>query len=401
MPTSDTGQEKRNDKDQVAAHAVEAGMPADSGKPDSTIRTPVNLRSASLLVIAVLLGFTALRLASAVFIPLVMGLMFSYALSPFVNRMVRWHIPRTLAAATLLLGLVGGVGLVIHSLSDDMESLIEAIPEVAQRLRRDLNSPVKNETAETLEKVQRAASELERAAEEAEDESPPDPDVTRVQIEEPRFNVKKYLLPGTLGTLAAAANIAVVLFIAFFLLSAGDRFRRKMVKLAGPTLSKKKVTVQALDEINLQIQRYLLVQVFTSSVVGISTWLAFLWIGVEYASVWGIMFFVLNFIPYIGAMVATSAAMVVGYVQFDSLDMALLIGGVGLLINVLEGYVLTPLMTSHANRMNPVAIFAGVLAWGWLWGIWGLFLGVPILVVIKVVCDRVDDFKAVGELLGN
>jgi predicted PurR-regulated permease PerM len=81
--------------------------------------------------------------------------------------------------------------------------------------------------------------------------------------------------------------------------------------------------------------------------------------------------------------------------------MALLIGGVALLINFAEGYVLTPWLTSRASRMNPVAVFAGVLAWGWLWGIWGLFLGVPILMVIKVVCDRVDDFKAVGELLGE
>jgi predicted PurR-regulated permease PerM len=122
---------------------------------------------------------------------------------------------------------------------------------------------------------------------------------------------------------------------------------------------------------------------------------------VEHAAVWGVLAFVLNFIPYLGNIVATSAAMVIGFSQFGSIEMALLIGGVSLCINSLEGYVLTPWLTSRAIRMNPVAVFAGVLAWGWLWGLWGLFLGVPILLVIKVVCDRVEEFRAVGELLGE
>ena len=145
----------------------------------------------------------------------------------------------------------------------------------------------------------------------------------------------------------------------------------------------------------------MLVQVFISALVGLATWLAFLWIGVEHAAVWGVLTFVLNFIPYLGSIIATSAAMLVGYAQFGSLEMGLLVGGVEMVINLLEGYVLTPLLTSRAIRMNPVAVFAGVLAWGWLWGIWGLFLGVPILVVIKVVCDRVEEFKVVGELLSE
>jgi predicted PurR-regulated permease PerM len=393
--TTDVKSEIADNNGQTAADDVK------SDTSDFPLPTSLNLRSASLVVIAVLLSFAALRLASAVFIPLVMGLMFSYALSPLVNRMERWHIPRALASALLLLGLTTGIGSVINSLGDEMEALVDAIPEVAQKLRRDLNSAAANGPASTIEKVQKAATELERTAEDTQIEPPAASGVTKVQIEEPRFNIMEYLLPSTLGALAAAANIVVVLFIAFFLLVAGDRFRRKLVKLAGPTLTRKKVTLQALDEITHQIQRYLLVQVFTSSVVGIVTWLTFLWIGVEHASVWGIVAFVFNFIPYIGSIITTTAAMVIGYTQFDSLDMVLLIGGAVLVINMLEGYLLTPLMTSHANRMNPVAIFAGVLAWGWLWGIWGLFLGVPILVVIKTVCDRVEDFKVVGELLGK
>jgi predicted PurR-regulated permease PerM len=315
--------------------------------------------------------------------------------------MVRLHIPRALAAAVLLLGIVGGIGTLAYSLSDDTVALIETLPEVAKKLRSAVDRQRTQGPAGAFDTVQKVASEIERTAEESNKDLAPDPDVARVQIEQPKFRVMDYLLPGTLGVAAFVAESAVVLFLAFFLLAAGNNFRRKMVKLAGPTLSQKKLTLQALDEIDQQIQRYLLVQVFTSALVGTATWLAFLWIGVEHAAVWGILTFVLNFIPYLGSLVAGGAAMLIGFSQFGSFEMALLIGGVTLLINSVEGYYLTPWLTGRASRMNPVAVFAGVLAWGWLWGIWGLFLGVPILVVIKVVCDRVDEFKVVGELLGE
>ncbi len=377
-------------------------LPApDPEEPGVLLHSPISLRSAALLVIAVLMSLAALRMASAVFIPLVMGVMVSYALTPLVNRMVQLHIPRTLAAALLLLGIVSGAGTIAWSLSDDTVALIESLPEMAQKLRQGFDAGKTRGAAGTMEKMQKAASEIERGAAEGNSDLQPDRDVAKVQIEKPRFNVKDYLLPGSLGLATAAAKITMVLFIAFFLLASGDHFRRKMVKLAGPTLSKKKLTLRALDEIDLCIQRYLLVQVFTSAMVGIATWLAFLWIGVEHAAVWGVVTFVFNFIPYLGSIIASGAAMLAGFVQFGSFEMALLIGGVELLINTAEGYVLTPWLTSRAGRMNPVAVFAGVLAWGWLWGIWGLFLGVPILMVIKVICDRVDDFKAVGELLGE
>lgn len=362
---------------------------------------PGTLRSASLLVIAVLLSLAALRYAAVVFVPLVLGILLSYALTPLVDLLVRMHIPRALAAAVLMIAIVGGIGTTVYSLRDDTVALIETLPEVAEKLRHALDLQGAEGSTGTINKVQKVASQLERTAQAGNSTLEPDGDVAKVQIEKPKFNVMDYLLPGTLGAAAFAGQSIIVMFVAFFLLAAGNNFRRKMVRLAGPTLTEKKLTVHALDEIGEQIQRYLQVQVFTSALVGMATWLAFLWIGMEHATVWGVLTFVLNFIPYFGSIVASCAAMLIGFSQFGSIEMALLIGGVTLGINSIEGYVLTPWLTSRASRMNPVAIFAGVLAWGWLWGIWGLFLGVPILMVIKVVCDRVDEFKAIGELLGE
>lgn len=404
LPTpadADASAEATTDAALASAAAPVAPLlaPADDA-PKVLLNAPVDVRSVSLVVIAVLASLVVLHWASAVFVPLLLGLMFSYALTPLVDRMVRLRIPRTLAAAALLAAIAGGMVSLTYSLSDDAASMIETLPEAAQKLRRGLEGQRSQGPAGAIEKVQKAATELERAAE-AGASPAPGRGVAKVQIEKPRFNVKDYLWTGTVGLLTAAGQAAVVLFITFFLLASGDTFRRKMVKIAGPTLAQKKLTLQALDEIDLQIQRYLLVQLFTSALVGTATGLAFLWLGVEHAGVWGVVTFVLNFIPYLGSIVVTGASALMGFVQFGSFEMALLVGGVALLINSIEGYILTPWLTGRASRMNPVAVFVGVLAWGWLWGIWGLFLGVPILMVIKAVCDRVDDLKAVGELLGD
>ena len=370
--------------------------------PHVLLRSPVDVRSASLAILAVLASLYVLHWASAVFIPLLLGVMFSYALTPLVNRLVRWRLPRTLAAALLLVAIVSGIGSIAYTLGDEAAAMVEGLPAAAQKLRRGLEGQRRQGPAATIETMQKAATEIERAAEDGASAGPPPArGVTKVQIEKSRFNIKDYLWPGAIGLAAALGQTTVVIFITFFLLASGDTFRRKMVRIAGPTFGQKKLTLQALDEIDDQIQRYLMVQVFTSALVGVATWLAFLWIGVDNAAVWGAVTFVLNFIPYLGSIVVTGGSALLGFVQFGNFEMALLIGGAALFINSIEGYILTPWLTGKASRMNPVAVFVGVLAWGWLWGVWGLFLGVPILLAIKAVCDRVEDLKPVGELLGD
>lgn len=366
-----------------------------------TLHLPVNVRSLSLGVLAVVAVLFALHWARDVFIPVLLGIMLSYALAPVVNWLVRWRVPRTVAAAALLVSLLGGLGGTAWGLSDDANELVQTLPEAAQKLRQALRSKVaKSDTA--IEKVQKAATELERAAQESgASGSTAARGVMRVQVEKPSFKVTDYLWTGTVGLLSFAGQTIMVFFITFFLLASGDTFRRKMVKIAGPTFTKKKITVQALDEITGQIQRYLLVQVFTSLLVGAASWLAYMWIGLEHAAVWGVVAGVLNLVPYIGSIAVTGGTALVGFMQFGTMEMALAVAGVSLLINSIEGYLLTPWLTSRASRMNPVVIFIGVLGWGWLWGIWGLLLGIPIMMVIKAICDRVDDLKPIGELLGS
>jgi predicted PurR-regulated permease PerM len=373
--------------------------PAETATP--LTRAPVEAHSIALTVLAVLAVVFVLQWAQAVFIPLVVGVMINYALAPLVNRMEKWRIPRAIGAAILLLGIVGGTCWMAYSLREEASNMIESLPDSAKKFRETLSREWGTSEG-TIQKVQKAAIQLERAASETGAAHPlVARGVTRVQIERPTLNVNDYLWNGTLGILAFSGLAIMVLFLAYFLMLAGDSFRRKLVKITGPTLTRKKVTVQMLNDITLQIQRYMLVQVFTSILVGVSSWLAFLWIGLDHAAVWGVVAGLLNTIPYLGAVIITMLTALVAFLQFQTLSMALAVGSISLVIHTVQGNLLTPWLTSRASEISAVAVFVGVLFWGWLWGAWGLLLGVPILMTIKTVCDQVEDFKPVGELLGK
>jgi predicted PurR-regulated permease PerM len=378
----------------------EPPLAADPEDPSHVLlRGPQEVRSVALVVLTVLAVLATLKWASAFFIPLMVGLLFSYALSPIVDSLERWRIPRFLSGAVLILGLLGGAGASVWAFSDDANQLVASLPEAAKKLRDAMRHTSRSEN--TLGTVQKAAAHLEQAAQDASTATPAPRGVQRVVVEKPAFNIRDHLWSGTVGLASLIGQVVVVTFLTYFMLLSGDTFRRKLVKLAGPTLTHKKITVQALDEITGQIQRYLLVQLVASIVVGVTTGLAFWALGLKHAAVWGFAAGLLNLIPYIGSVLVTGAAGTVAFLQFGEVQMALAVAGVSLLINTIEGNLLVPWLTSKASRMNPVAVFVGVLAWGWLWGVWGLLLGIPIMMVVKAVCDRVDDLKPVGELLGT
>ena len=377
--------------------------PVDPGAPPHVLlHLPTGARSVALGVLVVIAVLVVLRWASGFFIPLMVGLVFTYALSPIVDALHRARIPRAVSAAVLILAILGGMGAAVYSLSDDANELITSLPDAARKLRDSVNrGPKRSDTA--LETMQKAATELQRAAEEAGGGSaaPPTRGVARVVVEKPRFDLRDYLWTGTVGLASLLGQVVMVTFLTYFLLISGDTFRRKLVKIAGPGMAEKKLTVQALDEINAQVQRYLVVQLLASVGVGLATGICFALVGLKHAIVWGIAAGVLNLVPYVGNVAVTGAAALVAFLQFGEMRMTLIVAGSSLLINTIEGYLLVPWATSKASSMNPVAVFVGVLAWGWLWGVWGLLLGIPILMAVKAVCDRVDHLKPVGELLGT
>ena len=359
----------------------------------------VRVRNAPLILLAVFATIFVLEWAQAVFIPLVLALIVSYALGPVVDRLERFRLPRGLSATALLLTIVIGAGWAAWSLRDEAGTVLDTIPEAVQKFKqaagRELAGPGK-----AIERMQRAAEEIEKVTADEATNRPP-PGVTRVEIQKPKLNIREYLVTSLAGGVALIGAGLIVFFLALFLLASGNAFRRKWVLLSGPTLAKRRITVQVMDEIRAQVRRYLGVQVLTSVVVGVLSGLAFWAIGLDNAAVWGVAAGVLNMVPYLGAIVTIAGTALVAFFQFGTIGMALAVGGLSLAINTLEGYWLTPWLSGRASRMNNVVVFSGLLFWGWLWGGWGLVLGLPIMMVIKAICDHVEGLKPVGEFMGE
>jgi predicted PurR-regulated permease PerM len=358
----------------------------------------MDVRSGSLTVLAVAAAIYLLHWAQEIFIPIVLATLISYALEPVVAALRRIKVPRFIAAALVVASVSGGIAYGAYSLSDDATSIVAELPAAAQKLRIAIR---RNGRQETLANVQQAAEELRRTAEEATGPAPRTRGVQRVEIVQPAFNVREYLSWGSSSALTFIGQVALVMFFAFFLLASGDMFKRKLVRIAGPSLTRKKITLQILNDIDLQIERFLFVRVLTSVAVGLASWAAFAAFGLEQAALWAVLAGVFNSIPYFGPIIVALGTAVVAFVQFGTATMALYVSGASIVITSLEGWLLTPWLTSRASQTNEVAIFVALMFWGFIWGIWGTLLAVPMLVALKAVCDHVDDLQPLGELLGE
>jgi predicted PurR-regulated permease PerM len=354
--------------------------------------------SLALTVLAVIALVAALYLARAFFVPLLIGILASYALRPLVDWLEAHYIPRPAGAGLVLVALIGSLSWVGYSLRDDAAATIERLPEAARKLRQTMTDA--RATGQTpLQNMQEAANEIQGAAADA--ALKPGTRVAVVRAPEPSVWLRDYAIAQSRLLITVAAQAPIVLLLAYFLLASGVHFRRKLVQFVGPSLSRKKDAVRILAEIHVQVQSYLLATLLSNTLVAIGTWLAFEALGMEHAGVWGVAAGVLHFIPYLGSALIVLGSAVAAFLQFESVLHALAIAGVALLVAGAIGYVFMTWLQSRAARVNAAVLFIALLFFGWLWGIWGLLLGAPLVAIVKVVCDRVDALKPLGELLGR
>jgi predicted PurR-regulated permease PerM len=360
---------------------------------------PVDARGLALTVLAVAAAILLARYMQEVLIPFVLAGLVFYALDPLVDRLQRLRVPRSLGAGLAVALVVGATAFTVYTFLDDAMKVVEELPVAARKLRAKWAAD--NEPS-AIERVQDAAREIEKTATAA---SSPDSStpagVARVRIEEPGLSAGDYVWWTSVGALTLVGQASLVLFLAYFLLVYDDLFKRKLVESIGPRLSQKKITVQILNDIAVQIERFLLVQIFTSVMVGVATGLALWAIGLAHPWVWAIAAGVFNVVPYFGPLLVAGALGIVGYLQFESIQGALGVAGLAMLITTIEGYWVTPSLMRRVAEINHIAIFAGILFWSWLWGVPGMLLAIPMMVVVKAVCDRVEGLQPIGNMLGE
>jgi predicted PurR-regulated permease PerM len=361
---------------------------------------PVDIRNVSLSVLTALAVILMLQYMQPVLIPVALGILISYALWPIVTALARIKIPRVIGAAVAVAVFVSAIGFAFYGFSGEAMSIVRDIPPAARALRERIEARKTKASETALEQVQEAATEIDKAAAKASEPVVQTRGVQKVEVVQPAFRISDYVGMGG-GVIPLGGQFVIILFLVYFMLVTGDLFKRKLVKIAGPTLTKKKITVQILDEINRQIESFIKVQIFTSAVVGTATGLALWWFGIEHFVIWGILAGILNSIPYMGPIVVSAGLAVVAFLQFNDVLKTMYVAGTALIITSLEGFLLTPALMSRAAQMNPVAIFIGLLFWSWVWGVWGTVLAVPMMMMIKAICDHVEDLQPIGELLGE
>ncbi|QJE02999.1 AI-2E family transporter [Massilia forsythiae] len=388
-----------------------AGVPTgeELGAQHGSLRLPmhVNARGLSLGVIATVAFVFGLQWAKNFFVPLLLGIFIAYTLSPVVRWLERWHIKR-IVGATLVTGLIlAGMALTVQRVQGEFFNIVDELPALTHKVTR-LITRASDGQPSTIQQMQAAAAEIEQAAANA------GADARRAaqrrsaaaaaQAATPgssNFRIMDWLLAGSVGLASFVSQATMVVFLVFFLLLAGDTFKRKLVKLTGPSLTKKKVTVHILEDINTSIQNYMFMLLVTNVLLALLMWVALRMIGLENAGAWAIFAGVAHVMPYFGPLLITSATGLVAFLQFESLRMVILVSAVSLATATLVGMVVTTWMTGKIAKMNPAAVFVSLLFWGWLWGMWGLLLGVPVVVVIKVVAERVEGMEVIAELLGE
>jgi predicted PurR-regulated permease PerM len=213
--------------------------------------------------------------------------------------------------------------------------------------------------------------------------------------------LQRWLSEQSAKALDVVVEIAVAGLLAYFLLAAGDSFRRKLVHVAGPTLAARRITVEILDEIDQQVQRYLMTMLVLNSLIGLATWAILLAFGVNHAVLWAVFAAIVHIIPYAGSAVTILATGVATFVQYDEIARALAVAGLVGVAATLIGMALSAWMLGRAFRMNAVAVFVALLFFGWLWGGWGLLVGVPLLAVVKTAADRIPSLERLATLLAD
>ena len=350
----------------------------------------------ALVVIAVIGVVFLLHFGAAFFIPLLIGVLISYALSPLVEaltRVLRW---RVLAAAVVIGSIIGLAGAAAYAWSDDLERLWDRIPVAVKAISKSVQQASKN-SASPVAEVKKAADEIESMAQGKPASKAPPPAAPAASS----ISVWQLIWTGWKGVTIAATQLMVVLFLVFFMLASGDLFKRKLVRIFGDTLTEAKNTVTLIDEIDAQVRRYLWVLLVSNVLVGLGTWISFRMLGVEYSELWGVAAAIIHTVPYFGPAIIAMGSLVAGFMQFGDWSRAFMVSGVTVLVATLVGSVFATWLASRQTKMNTTASFVGLLFFGWLWGLWGVLLAIPILAITKTICDHKEEWKPVAELLSS
>ncbi|WP_274426691.1 AI-2E family transporter [Chelativorans sp. YIM 93263] len=334
-----------------------------------------------LLLIAV---FAALSYAQAFVLPVLLAFLVALTLSPVVRFFGRRRVPPFLTAAGLVLAVLASLAVGFYYLSSPVAALLDDLPRIGIEIERKLN-----QFRAPVEEVQQATEQIEGLAATDTEQSPSDPE--EVVVREPGLLT---VAAANAPEAAARGFFAVVLLL--FLLSSGDLFYIKIVR-AMPTLTDKKKALKIARDIERELSHYLSTIALINGSLGLAVGIGLWAIGMPNPALWGTLAAVLNFIPYVGAVIGIGLVTAVALGTFPTLSHAALVPAYYLFLTTLEGQFVTPTVLGRRLAMNPVAVFLAIAFWGWLWGIIGMLVAVPLMVAIKIFCSHIEPLRTFAD----
>ena len=362
----------------------------ETSQPQTTdlteiLKGPLDIRSLALSGLFLLAAFGTLYAARSIFLPIILALLLSFLLAPVVSGLARLHIPTPLGAAFVLLAILSIVGYGGYWLSGPATGWMDKIPQSFERLETQVET-----IKESMAEISKATQQVETLTKAEQEQNPP------------VVEIKRPPLLGTLlnQTMEVMTIIVVTIILLYFLLASGNLFLQKLVRVL-PRFQDKRTAVTIVHQIEKDISLYLVTVTIINTGLGIAVGAAMYGLGMPNPVLWGVMAGCFNFIPYLGAITSAIVLTLVASVTFDQLGHIILVPVVFILLTALEGMIVTPTIVGKRLSLNPVGIFIWLLLWGWLWGIPGTLLAVPMLAVIKIICDNIAPLMPIGEFLGD
>ena len=379
------------------------------------LRHLTGIRAATLiLAIGTLIVF--LRYAKDLLIPLIAGLVIAAVLGPLTERLLPIVRQGAIAAAISVLAVLLLIGGGAYLVSDDLVTALERLPEMSRQIKDRValdppsNNPVKKiaEAAQNIEEAATMSSSPAPADTAATTGSPPKSSARApakaepAPPAEPRPSwLRTQLLLGSTTILQGVAELSVALLIAYFVLASGPMLRRKLFRASGYHRRQRQRFRRILYQSCKQVRLYVLILLVTNVAIAFATWAVFLLLGFDHAGLWALFAGLVHIVPYVGSIALAAVTSAFQYLSTGSVLASVNYGLLILVVVSLLGTLLPTWLQSRTSRMNQVAIFVGVLFWGWMWGLWGLFLGAPIVVIMKVICDNVTALRGAARLLGD
>ena len=345
---------------------------------------PLDVRSLALTGILFLLIVCALKFASVFLIPVVLAFLLNFLFGSVIRGLVRIHVPAPLGAALILLVMLGSLGFGAYQLASPLSAWMEKLPETARQLERKLQN-----IKQSVRAVNKASQEVDRLTNISETEK-------KQQMEVKKATIGETLLAPTQELVVGAG---VMLILLFFLLASRDLFLRKLVTVL-PDLHDKKLAVEISRQIESSISTYLLTITLINSCFGAAIGGCMYLLGLPNPLLWGVMAGLLHFVPFLGSLIGISVVTMVASVTQDSLTTIALVPATYLSLNLLEEYLVLPIVVGRRLLLNPVVVFLWLIFWAWLWGIPGALTAVPLLAILKIICDHIQPLATIAEFLG-